>query len=109
MSQLKDSEHLKIIRNKMFNGMYDHLPEKGCSAVTDDVMGEIDRLLKAQTQQLIDEILSELSVELVTILGDLAQECEQYGATPEQFGSPPNINQAIDKVTAILEKKKEDL
>lgn len=49
-------EKLAIIRNKMFDGMYDHMPEKGCTAVTDDVMAEIEALIAQEKAEWVAEM-----------------------------------------------------
>lgn len=43
------------------------------------------------------------------ILGNLAQECQSFGANPEQWGSPPDIDQALKDLQTLLEGEAETL
>ena len=46
--------------------------------------------------------LEELSKAVAEILGDFAQEVEQFGKTPELFGYAPRVSEPLDKIMPLI-------
>jgi hypothetical protein len=51
--EITDDE-LDKIRNKIFDGMYDHMNEKGCSRITEEVMADIKAYTEGQVQEVLN-------------------------------------------------------
>lgn len=83
------TDSLDQIRKKIYDGMYDHLTEKGCSRVTTEVMLDINALIQAARVDELNKIPLDFKTSALDPteiwVSERIQELNNIGAKAEEL------------------------